>query len=180
MDVTVDATGSDDHIFSGDHFGGCSYHQVRINSLHGVGISGFADLNDSPVLDADITFDDSPMIEDHRVGDDQIQRASSRFADRGAALAHAVANHFAPAAGYVIAVARIFFLDFDDQVGTREPNSITCGRAIQVCVHSARNREAHRWPPPSPAKNPAPLTRRKDSARISALSSTPSTKPLNP
>ena len=75
MDVAIDAACGDDQVFACDHFGGCADDQLWIDSVHRVGISGFAHFHDAAVLDADIGFHDAPMIEDDGVGDDQVERA---------------------------------------------------------------------------------------------------------
>ena len=140
MDVAVDAARGDDQVFTGDHFGGCADDKLRIDAVHRVGISGFADFHDAAVLDSDIGFDDAPMIEDDGVGDDQVERAmlaDSRMAR--AALAHAVANHFAAAEGDFVAVVREVFFDFDDQIGVGQANAVAFGGAVEVGVGAAGN-----------------------------------------
>ena len=55
-----------------------------------------------PSLNADVGFDDAPVIEDQRVGDDGVDRA---FGARSACdLAHAVADDLAAAELHLLAI----------------------------------------------------------------------------
>src|SRR5258708_27902997 len=71
--MRVDATGGDNPTFAGDRLGSRPDDYVDVR-LH-IGIAGFAYGGNTPVLDADIGFDNSPVIENERVGDDRINRA---------------------------------------------------------------------------------------------------------
>ena len=64
------------------------------------GIAGFADADDPAVLDADVGFDDAPVVQDQGVRDHDVD------AVRGIALAlaHAVADHLAAAELDLVAV----------------------------------------------------------------------------
>src|SRR5258707_9050236 len=73
MDMRVDAAGGDNPAFAGDRLGSRSDDYVDVR-LH-IGIAGFAYGGNTPVLDADIGFDNSPVIENERVGNDRINRA---------------------------------------------------------------------------------------------------------
>ena len=70
MDVRVDAAGGEDLALAGDDFspGADEDSDARLN----VGIAGLADAGDMSVLDADVGFDDSPVIENERIGDDRV------------------------------------------------------------------------------------------------------------
>ena len=48
-----------------------------------VGVAGFADARDAPVLDADVGLDDAPVIENHGVGDDRVGDVGARGAGSG-------------------------------------------------------------------------------------------------
>ena len=76
MDVAVDRARRDDQVLAGDHFGGRADHQLGIDAVHGVGIARLADFHDAPVAHADVAFDDAPVIDDQRIGDDQVERAA--------------------------------------------------------------------------------------------------------
>ena len=60
-----------DLALAGDDFGARADHDVDAR-LH-IRVAGLADGRDAPVLDADVGFDDAPVIDDERVGDDQIR-----------------------------------------------------------------------------------------------------------
>ena len=46
-----------------------------IDAVHRVRVSGFSDFHDAAIFDADVGFHDSPVIENHGIGDDEIERA---------------------------------------------------------------------------------------------------------
>ena len=98
------------------------------------GIAGLADGEDVPVLDADIGFDDAPMIENQRVGDDGVDRA---LLVGDLALAHAVADHFAAAEFHFLAVDAKILFDLDDEIGVGKPHAIAGGRTEHVGVDGA-------------------------------------------
>src|SRR6185437_2850886 len=107
VDVAIHPASGDDQVFARDNFRARADNEVRVHSIHRVWIPGLANLHDAAVPNSDIAFDDAPMVEDDCVGDDQIEGAALPFGGcvrRGAALAHAVANHFAAAKGDFVAV----------------------------------------------------------------------------
>ena len=63
--------------------------------------------------------------------------------ERGAALAHAVANDFAAAERDLVAVDGEVFLDFDDQFGVGQANAVACGGPVEIGVGAAGNLEGH-------------------------------------
>ena len=77
MDMAVDASGGNDHVFARDDFGGCANDQVRIDAVHRVGIARLPHLDDAAIANADVAFHDAPVIDDHRVGNDQIENAAA-------------------------------------------------------------------------------------------------------
>ncbi len=62
-----------DFSFTGDHFCSGSNHHAGRYAAHDVRIAGLADSHDAAVANANVSFVDSVMIDDHRVGNDQIQ-----------------------------------------------------------------------------------------------------------
>ncbi len=76
VDVAVDAAGGDDHAFGGDDLGARADDDVHAR-LH-VGVAGLADGADALAADADVGLDDAPVVEDQRVGDDQVHRLGRR------------------------------------------------------------------------------------------------------
>src|SRR5690606_20237991 len=98
VNVRVDAARRHDHAFASNDLRSRTDDEVdpRLN----VGISGFADALDAAVLDADVGLHHAPVIQDERVGDDQIERLGiARLA-----LPHAVTNHLAAAELHFFAV----------------------------------------------------------------------------
>jgi hypothetical protein len=113
--MRVDAAGSDNLAFAGDRLGTRSDDDVDPR-LH-IGIAGFAYGGDAAVLDADIGFHNSPMIENERVGDDRIDRAVGAGTLR---LTHAVADDFAAAELHLLTVDGEVLLHRDDEIGIGE------------------------------------------------------------
>ena len=141
MDVAVDGARGDDQVLAGDHFGGRAHHQFRIDACHGVRVARLAHLHDAAVANADVAFDDAPVIDDQRVGDHQVERAGLSFARRAGALPHAVANDLAAAEGDLVAIAGEVLLHFDDQLGVGQPHAIARGGTVEIGISSSRNFE---------------------------------------
>jgi hypothetical protein len=141
VDMGVKAAGGEDFTFARDNFGSRSDNDGHAGL--DVRIAGLADGENVAVLDADIGFDDAPMIEDQRVGDNGVDGALFVGDLR---LAHAVANHFATAEFHFVAVDREIFLDFDNQIGVGEPHAITCCRAEHIGVDGAAYVRWHHGP----------------------------------
>src|SRR5262249_39171532 len=99
MDVHVNAAGSEDFTFAGDHFGSWSYNYVDVR-LH-IGIPRFANRGKAPIPDGDIGLHNSPVVENECVGDDRIDRA---LAARMLRLAHPVADDFPTTELHLLAV----------------------------------------------------------------------------
>ncbi len=76
MNMAVDASGRNDHVLARNHFGRCAHDQIGIDAVHGVGISGLTYFNDAAVADPDVAFYNAPMVDDNRVGDDEIENAA--------------------------------------------------------------------------------------------------------
>ena len=73
VNMCIQAAGGDDQSFRGKRFGGSPHSHARGYAVHDGGISGFSDAGDFSVLDADICFIDSGIVDDQGVGDDKIQ-----------------------------------------------------------------------------------------------------------
>ncbi len=138
MDVGVEAAGGEDFAFAGDHLGagpdddGDAGLDVRI--------AGLADGVDVAVLEADIGFDDAPMVENERVGDDGVDGA---LLVGDLALPHAVADDFAAAELHLFAVGAEILLDLDDEIGVGEPHAVAGRRAEHVGVDRAADVRWH-------------------------------------
>ena len=97
--------------------------------------------DDAAVLQADIGFDDAPMVDDQRIGDDGIDRA---FGAANLALAHAVADHLAAAEFYLLAIGGEVLLDLDDEFGVGQPHAVADRRAVHLGIGGAGERCGHR------------------------------------
>src|SRR5439155_27294358 len=111
VDVRVHAACRANHAFAGNHFGARSDHQRGVHSRLGKRVARLAQSDDPSVADADVAFDDAPVIKNHRTGDDQIEMRHAVLA-RG--LAHALADHLAAAEDDFFTVDGVVFFDFDD------------------------------------------------------------------
>ena len=125
MDVGVEAAGGEDLAFARDHFGAGTDDDGDAGL--DVGISGLADRRDQPVLQADVSLHDPPMVEDDGVGDDRVDRAARVG---GLRLPHAVADHFAAAEFHLFAVSCEILLDLDDELRVGEANPVA-GRGAE-------------------------------------------------
>ena len=111
--------------------------------LH-IGVARLADADDETIAQADVGFDDAPMIDNQRVGDDGVEHA---IGARGAAtLAHAVADDFAAAEFDFFAVNGEIALDARPQFGVGQTDAIARRRAIGRGVGRALH-VAHRLLP---------------------------------
>ena len=73
MDMRVDAARGEDVALAGDHLG--ARPDDDVDAGLDVGVAGLADAGDAAVGQADIGFDDAPMVDHHRIGDDGVDRA---------------------------------------------------------------------------------------------------------
>src|SRR6185295_8010943 len=123
------------------HLGGRADRHAGRDSRHEIGIARLADRHDAPVADTDVGLHDAPVIDDHRVGDDRVERA---FRPRGPRrLPHAVADHLAAAELRLLAGDGEIALDADEQVGVGQPDAVADGGAIEVRVLPPRNAQGH-------------------------------------
>src|SRR5262249_40965217 len=118
MNVAVDAAGRGDQVFAGDHLGPRTDDELRIDLILNERIARLADAHDSPGADADVAFDNAPMVEDNGVGDDEIERrfpphpCPSPTKGRGKRrFSLAVANHLAAAELHFLTVNCVILLD---------------------------------------------------------------------
>src|SRR5262249_58734169 len=113
MYVRVDATGRDDQILACDDLGSGTDDQFRIDARLNERIASLADADDATGADAHVAFHDAPVIEDDRVGNDEIQWRLFRLA-RQRRLALAVADHLAAAELDFLAINGVVLFDLDD------------------------------------------------------------------
>ena len=141
MDVRIDPAGGQDHALARDRLGAGTDDDVDPR-LH-VGITGLADREDAPLLDADVRLHDAPMIEDESVGDD---RVDGTLLTADLALAHAVADHLAAAELDLLAVDCAVLLDLDEELGVGKAHLVAHRGAEHVGIAAARNPLGHRSP----------------------------------
>src|SRR5690606_737877 len=85
---------------------------------------------DASALDADIRFDDAPVVQDERVGDHEIER----LCIAALTLSHAVADHLASAELHLLAVHGEVALHFEEELGIPEPHAISRRRSEHLGV----------------------------------------------
>ena len=142
MDVRVEAAGGEDLALAGDHLGAGA--DDNGDAGLDVRIAGFADRRDAAVLEADVGFDNAPVVEDQRVGDDGVDRTLGVGNLR---LAHAVADHLAAAKFHFLAVDGEILLHLDDQIGVGKPHAVAGGRPEHVRIGRAFHDYWHRVVP---------------------------------
>ena len=128
MNVRIDRACGHDQPLPGDHFAAGA--ERNVDARLDVGIARLADRSDAPVLDADIRLDDTPVIENHGVGDDRVDH----LCRDALSLAHAVADDLAAAELDLLTVDRVIALDFDPQLGVAQTHPITGGRAVHLRI----------------------------------------------
>ena len=73
--VAVDGAGGDDAAVARDDLGGGPDHQVGCTPDMMSGLPALPIADDAAVANADVGLDDSPVVDDHRAGDDGVGRA---------------------------------------------------------------------------------------------------------
>ncbi len=134
----VEAAGGEDLALAGDDLGAGADDDGDAGL--DVGIAGLADGGDVAVLDADVGFDDAPVIEDQRIGDDGVDGA---LLVGDLALAHAVADHLAAAELHLLAVDGEILFDLDDEIGVGQPHAVAGGRPEHVGIGGAFHFDRH-------------------------------------
>src|ERR1700739_1631519 len=128
MDMRIKTAGGYDHAFAGNGFRARSDNNVHAGL--NIWISRFTDSSDTAVINADIGFDDPPMIQDHSIRDDRI---NSIF-DRTLGLAHAIPDDFTAAELHLFPVNREVFFDLDYELGISQTDSIAHRWTEHFCV----------------------------------------------
>ncbi len=95
VDVRIDSARRHDFPFPRNHFRARAHHHPGRDAVHQAGVPRFADSDDPSAPDSNVGLDDSPVVYDHRVRDDQIERAVG--GRRGRRLPHSIAKDFASA-----------------------------------------------------------------------------------
>ena len=138
--MRVEPAGGQNLALAGDDFGPGA-DDDRHAGLD-IGIAGLADGGDQTITEADVGFDDAPMVKDHRIGDDGVDGAAG---PRSLALPHAVANDLAAAEFHLFAVGREIILDLDEELGVGEAHAVARRRAEHVGIGGARQERAGRF-----------------------------------
>ena len=128
VDMGIDAAGGDYFAFGGNHFRRRA--NGDIDARLDIGIARFADRQDPPVFDADIGFNDPPVIDDQRIGQHQIDTVVSEHLP----LAHTVTDDLAAAELDLFAVGGQIVFDLDPQFGVRQAHFIAGGGAKHVSI----------------------------------------------
>src|SRR5689334_6708865 len=119
MNVCIESPGSENFSLARDDFG--TWPDDDADVRLDIRIASLADSGDTTRLDADVGFDNAPMIENERVRNDGVDGA---LALAQLALAHAVADDLAAAEFHLLAIGRMVALDLDDDVRVRQPHAI--------------------------------------------------------
>ena len=147
MDVAVEPAGGEDLAFARDDVGAGADHDGDAGL--DVGIAGLADGGDHAFLDRDVGFDDAPVVDDQRIGDDGIGRALPVGDLR---LPHAVADHLAAAELHLLAIDGEILFDLDDEIGIGQPHPVAGGGPEHVGIDGTFDFYAHSFPCTSPRK----------------------------
>ena len=162
VDVGVDGTGGHDHAFARNDFRPRPNDDVHTRL--GVGVAGFANGGDARVLDADVGFHNAPVVDDERIGQHTIHRATglcacAHGAVAGAlALRHAVADGFAAAKFHFLAIAAgsqgVVLFHLDDEVGIGQAQAVAHGGAKHLGISAFFNLGHHAAPFNAPCTSP--------------------------
>jgi hypothetical protein len=105
-----------------------------------IGVACFADGRDAAVLDPDVSFQNSAVIDDYRIRDYGIDGLFG-----GAlGLTHPVPDHFTAAKFHLLSVNRKIVLNLDKQLRVGQSHQITSGGAKHFRVGVARNFPSNR------------------------------------
>ena len=128
VNMRIDAAGGDDLAFCGNNFRGRADRDrdVGLN----IRVAGFADGEDPSIFDADIGFNDPPVIDDQGIGQHQIRAPGGKHLP----LSHTVADHFTAAEFDLFAVGGQIIFNLDPQLGVRQANFIAGGGAEHVGI----------------------------------------------
>ena len=133
MYVGIDSSGGCNQTLSGNRLGTRPNYDVHV-WLH-VRVARFANSANLPIFDTDIRLHDSPVIEEQRIGNNNVNHVLS-----GAlALPHAVPNHFSTAELDFLPISRVVSLNFNNQFRIAEAHAITSRRPVHLDICAAVN-----------------------------------------
>ncbi len=165
MDVGVEAAGGENFSFARDDLGAGADDDgdAGLN----VGIAGLADGDDAAFFDADVGFDDAPVVEDQRIGDDGVDGA---LLIRDLRLAHAVADHLAAAELHLLAIDGEILFDLDDEIGVGQPHTVAGRGPEHVGIGRAFHCDCHISSPTLSTADFRPLPCATDPDRLAGRS----------
>ena len=149
MNMRIDPAGRQDLAFAGNHLG--SRPDDDIDTGLNIRIARLADPGDAAVGDPDVRLDDTPVVDDQRVGDDRIHRALRLGKLR---LAHAVTDDLATAELHLLAVDGEILLHLHDQIGIGQPHAVARRRAKHVGIGGAGDAGHQSSAPMTSPRNP--------------------------
>mmetsp|Transcript_34565 Transcript_34565/g.63538 ORF Transcript_34565/g.63538 Transcript_34565/m.63538 type:complete len:492 (+) Transcript_34565:574-2049(+) len=140
VNVSVHASGRDDHLLPGDDVRGGTHDHLlpgrERDSVHGIRIARLADVMDLITLDANIGLDHSQLGVDYDgVGDDAVQREGGRDARH---LPHALAQALPSAELALLSVASVIGPNPRHEGGVAEADSISRSGSVGVRVGRSR------------------------------------------
>ena len=143
VNMGIDATRRQDRTFTSNHFRTRANNNIH-SGLH-IRVTGFADFYNTTVLDADVTFNHTPVIQYQRVGDHQIHRRFTvGWIIQHLALTHAITDHLTAAEFHFIAIDGEVFFYLNPQVGITQADFVANGRpehlGISGAIHLDRDR----------------------------------------
>lgn len=139
--------GSDDLALGRDHLGPRPNRHVHAR-LH-IGVAGLADHRNASMLDANVGFDDAPVVDDQRIGQHQVHGLGRQHL----ALPHAITNNLAAAELHLFAVDREVFLDLHPQRSVGQAHAVANRGAEHVGIGLTGN-TAHALPSSAPITLP--------------------------
>ena len=131
MNVRIDSSCSYNHILCRNHFRTNAYYHIRSYTVHDIWVSCFPDAYNNAILNSNICFYNSPMVHNHRIGNDQIQHVFCRSCR---VLSHAITNNFSTTKYQFITINGIIFFYFNPKGSVRQTDFISCCWAVITCI----------------------------------------------
>src|SRR5579863_2976263 len=138
MDMYIDAACRDDLSFASDRFRPRSDDNIYIRL--NIRISRLADCHNMAIFNADISFYDSPVVENQRVGNDGINRS---FCSGTLRLAHAVAHNLPASELHLLSIDCEVLFHLDNQVCISETHLVANSRPKHLRIRGAVHRVGH-------------------------------------
>ena len=136
MNMHIERTSREHMAFTRDNLGTNPHDEIGINTRHNIGITRLANTGNMPVLNPNIRFVYPRIINDKRIGNNEIQRPILRHTR---SLPHAIAQHLAPAKLALIAVNRIIVLHLNDEMGIAQLNAVSRSGTVHTGISDSIN-----------------------------------------